>query len=392
MPTPGTSVRGRVHDRDNDRGFAVADGNGEPQRDDERRGDVCLGRRERDDRQRRENLGLQLVDLGRWNRLAVTLSEALTYAQAFSEGAGATVTLTGGNLTLTGSASLAGGTVNGSHSLKTKGTTTVSGVTIGGTVVWDNTNTVTQSGGAVTIGGANGDKAELDNASAGIYDIVDDSGIARGSSVASYILNAGLLEKTGGTGTSAITPKINNTGAIAVTSGTLDLGGAVMGRERARSWAISTLEFGSTVSANQTIDFAGGRSVVDLIDPRGFSGQIENFASPDAVDLSGDWVFSGFSENSARDAGHADARQRRNPSLPRLHRRLYEERFRHRVGDNHGDHAHVTVSNYVRSYSPTATGLRGPAVRFRRVAGRGSYTRKRLARHVLGLDAKFLCR
>ena len=65
-------------------------------------------------------------------------------------------TLTGGNLTLTGSASLAGGTVNGSQSLMTNGTTTVSGVTIGGTVVWDNTNTVIQSGGAVTIGGQTG--------------------------------------------------------------------------------------------------------------------------------------------------------------------------------------------------------------------------------------------
>lgn len=65
----------------------------------------------------------------------------------------------------------------------------------------------------------------------------------------------------------------------------------------------STLEFGSTVSGNQTIDFAGGRSGVDLIDPHGFSGHIENFASPNAVDLSGDWVFSGFSENSGGTLG-----------------------------------------------------------------------------------------
>ena len=35
------------------------------------------------------------------------------------------------------------------------------------------------------IGGANGDKAELDNTSTGIYDIADDSGIKRGSSTAS---------------------------------------------------------------------------------------------------------------------------------------------------------------------------------------------------------------
>ena len=232
----------------------------------------------------------------------VTLGEALTYAKAFSEGAGATVILSGGNLTLTGSARLAGGTVNGSHSLMTKGTTTVSGVTIGGTVVWDNTKTVTQIG-AVTIGDAIGDRAELDNASTGIYDIADDSGIARGSSTASSVKNAGLFEKTGGKGTSAITPRINNTGAIAVTSGTLDLEGAVTGAGTDTVLGDSTLEFGSTVSGNQTIDFAGGRSVVDLIDPHGFSGQIENFASPNAVDLSGNWVFSAFSENSGGTLG-----------------------------------------------------------------------------------------
>ena len=43
--------------------------------------------------------------------------------------------------------------------------------------------------------------------------------------------------------------------------------------------------------------------MVDLIDPHGFSGQIENFASPGRVDLSGDWVFSGFSENSGGTLG-----------------------------------------------------------------------------------------
>jgi hypothetical protein len=36
--------------------------------------------------------------------------------------------------------------------------------------------------------------------STGIYDIADDSGIGRGSSASSYILNAGLFEKTGGRG------------------------------------------------------------------------------------------------------------------------------------------------------------------------------------------------
>ena len=44
---------------------AFADGNGEPERDDERGRDAGSGRRERDHRQRRDNIRLQLVDLRR---------------------------------------------------------------------------------------------------------------------------------------------------------------------------------------------------------------------------------------------------------------------------------------------------------------------------------------
>ena len=71
--------------------------------------------------------------------------------------------------------------------------------------------------------------------------------------------------------------------------------------------AATTLEVGSSVSNNQTVDFAdlpsGGPSAVDLIDPNGFLGKIENFASPDTVNLSGDWVFLRFSGNPAATLG-----------------------------------------------------------------------------------------
>ena len=236
-------------------------------------------------------------------RTHVALDENLTYAGTFSAGSGATLNLSGGNFVLTGVDDFAGATTSGSHILYAEGTTTISGLTIGGTTTFENTNTLRQTGGKVTVGDASGDVAKLINASTGTWDILDDSGIGRGSSIASSISNAGLFEKSGGKGTSAITSKINNTGAIAVTSGTLDLQGAVTGAGIDTVLGNSTLEFNSTVSGNQIIDFAGGRSVVDLIDPHGFSGQIENFALPDAVDLSGDWVFSGFSENSGGSLG-----------------------------------------------------------------------------------------
>ena len=93
----------------------------------------------------------------------MTLDENLTYAGSFSEGAGDTFVLSGGHLLLSGAATFAGGTVDGSNFLYTEGTTTVSGLTIGGTVEWENTNAVNQSGGKVTIGDASGDEAILFN-------------------------------------------------------------------------------------------------------------------------------------------------------------------------------------------------------------------------------------
>jgi hypothetical protein len=234
---------------------------------------------------------------------SVTLDENLSYAAAFSEGAGVTFVLSGGHLLSSGADTFAGGTVDGSNVLDTKGTTTLSGLTIGGTVEWENEGTVIQSGGSATIGDAGGDTAFLDNTSRGIYDITDDSGIGLGSSTASNIQNSGLLEKTAGTGTSAIAPAVTNTGTIEVTAGTIDLQGAVTGKGNDKVSGASTLEFDSAVVATQTVDFLGGPSAVDLIDPTAFLGRIADFASSNTVQLAGDWAFSGFSENVAGTLG-----------------------------------------------------------------------------------------
>ncbi len=93
----------------------------------------------------------------------VTLDRNLIYAGSFSEGAEDTFVLSGGDLALSGAATFTGGTVDGSNFLYTEGTTTVSGLTIGGTVEWENTAGVTQSDGTVTIGGSSGDEAILFN-------------------------------------------------------------------------------------------------------------------------------------------------------------------------------------------------------------------------------------
>ena len=97
------------------------------------------------------------------------------------------------------------------------------------------------------------DKAILYNTAKATYDILDNSGIGLGASTASYINNAGLFEKTGGTGASTIAPAVTNTGTIEVTSGTLDFMGAVTGTGTDAISGASTLEFGAAVSSSTTV-------------------------------------------------------------------------------------------------------------------------------------------
>jgi hypothetical protein len=234
----------------------------------------------------------------------VTLGEALTYSGSFSEGAGDTFVLSGGNLLLKGAAAFAGGTVDGAKLLETEGTTTISGLTIGGTVEWENTKTVTQTGGTVTIGDSSGDKAFLDNTATGAYDITGASAIGRGSSTASYIKNAGLIEQTGGTGISTIAPAVTNTGTLEVASGTLDFMGAVTGKGIDTISGASTLEFDAAVASKTTVGdqdigfTGGGGGTLDLTDPKAFWGEISNFGATDTIELLGSWTYSSFSENS----------------------------------------------------------------------------------------------
>jgi hypothetical protein len=63
----------------------------------------------------------------------------------------------------------------------------------------------------------------LDNTSTGVINLQSDSGIAGGNGI---ITNAGIIEKTGGTGASEIFESLNNTGTIDSESGTLGLEGA----------------------------------------------------------------------------------------------------------------------------------------------------------------------
>ncbi len=222
---------------------------------------------------------------------ALTLAEILSYSGSFSEGAGSTVSISSGDtLTLTGT-----------DAFDANGTTTVAGLTIGGATTFSDGGTLTESGGSTTLGDAAGDIAKLTIAAAGTWDILDNSGIARGSSTSSAITSHGLFEKTGGTGTSVITPATTNDGTVLVSSGTLELKGAVTGKGTDTISGASTLEFGAGVSTsttvgNQDIGFTSG-GTLHLLAPASFYGEISDFGSGDTVELLGSWTFSSISQS-----------------------------------------------------------------------------------------------
>ncbi len=185
----------------------------------------------------------------------------------------------------------------------------MSGLTIGGTTTFSDGGELTESGGSVTLGDSAGDVAKLTIASTGTWNIKDNSGIAPGTSPpSSAIANNGLLKKTGGALTSVITPKLTNDGVIPgelphgilVSSGTLELKGAVTGTGTDTISGASTLEFGAGVSTaathgDQDIGFTGG-GTLHLLAPTSFYGEISDFGAGDTVELLGSWAFSGISQ------------------------------------------------------------------------------------------------
>ena len=194
-------------------------------------------------------------------------------------------------------------TISGSGELDNDGTTTVSGLTIGGVTTFYDGGTMTENGGSVTLGDAVGNTADLNIASTGTWDIQDDSSIYRGTATESTITNSGLLEKTGGTGTSVISPDVANNGTIFVSCGTpaqagaLDFVGAVTGAGTDTISSHSMLEFNTTVASSQTVSFNGVSGALYLTNPTSFAGLISGFTGSNCIQLPAGWSFSNFLEN-----------------------------------------------------------------------------------------------
>jgi fibronectin-binding autotransporter adhesin len=154
---------------------------------------------------------------------AVSLAGNLSYAQAFSETRNGTIDLNANTLTLSGTASFDGGSLEAGGVLVASGASTVFDYTIENSTLKvtgsaDQTSDLAINGGTLLV------------ASGGVYSIDDDDGITTNGNGGALVL-AGMLIASG-TGNSTISAVIDQTGTIEIDDRTVFLanGGTLAGK------------------------------------------------------------------------------------------------------------------------------------------------------------------
>jgi hypothetical protein len=214
----------------------------------------------------------------------VNLNENLAYSGVFSQTGGAVNVVAGDALTLTGSATLSG--VIGGAGTVAVSSATVGPLAVGGTATLADGGTAHQTG-LLTLGDAGSGAATLSIGAGASFSIDGDWGIARGKSLASSVVNSGLLIKSTGAGTSVVDVSITDAGAIEVASGTLDFTHAVSGSGGLAIDAGATLELGFSASSSLTATFKGANGTLALGNPAQFAATIAGFDSTDTIQLVG---------------------------------------------------------------------------------------------------------
>jgi hypothetical protein len=225
--------------------------------------------------------------------LSLTPAHATVLSGTYTGTGGGTVTFSTGTLAIGGAGAVfsfppgmfrwSGGTIDVSQgSLSNRQVVTLTGTdplrppTLTGAGVLNN------GGGGITLFGANqtivqaGSSplqliagASLRNPSTGIIELRTDAGIDSIPNGSGTVTNFGLVRKTGGTGTATISATLDNSGTVAVTSGTLNLSGPVLqvagatlsGGTWSASAALGTSVFLSILSATSLGTIAAGANV-----------------------------------------------------------------------------------------------------------------------------------
>jgi uncharacterized lipoprotein NlpE involved in copper resistance len=174
---------------------------------------------------------LSVAQIDLYNTALLTLGTSLTYAGDFVDASDGNneINLGAGTLTLSGQSefdsSFGSDVVTGTGALDLTHASLLEGasVLIGGSATLNVESTLTVTGG-LQVGDSSANAAKAAITAKGVYHITADASanIGRGSSAASTLTNAGLFEKTAGTGTTIVSVDFVNNGTITVTSGTLE--------------------------------------------------------------------------------------------------------------------------------------------------------------------------
>jgi hypothetical protein len=276
------------------------------------------------------NLGTSLAGQVAETSGALAATASVTLSQAYSDTQGALSVASGATLTVANTAtfgiagqSVTGAQVYGGGTLLTSGTTTVNdsdsgsypgnqvALSLGG-INWTNSGAINDAG-LILVGNTGGANATFTNQATGTFDITSNDGnIGLGSGASAGFTNAGLLEKTGGAGTSNFAASVTNTGRILGAVGTLqfaalvknngtiedalgsvNLVGGVATTGTAKGAlqidAGGTIEIGGATSAGETVTFGAGSSAspakLILDNSVQFSGTINGATFENAYEL-----------------------------------------------------------------------------------------------------------
>ena len=250
-------------------------------------------------------LTLDVAAVGLYGGADIVLGSSRTYVGTLTLGAATNLDLNGHALALTGAAAL-DGMIRGAGSLTVAGSADASGLVVYGGAALNDSGIITQDG-AVTLG-SGADTAVVNIAASGTYDFLADVNLAANGNV--IVNNAGLFEKTGGTAASTVQMTVDNTGTIAVASGTLAFAGNLLNdglmrvaggellvsqslaADANRSGTIRIAGSGEALlqgaaSSAEAIVFAGGAGILGLVQPTRIGGTMSGFGRGDTIDLVG---------------------------------------------------------------------------------------------------------
>ena len=179
----------------------------------------------------------------------LTINATLTLFQASSSTSNTIINMTGGTLTGEGALNVggafnwSGGTITGTSALTVQGTTTISGGGVPVKRLMHRVMTVGNTAHTSTFGPLMGPGAVIQ--SNGTWDFSNDATLWNNGGAPSFV-NAGILRKSAGSGTTTIQIPYSGTGTVEVQTGTLSFTGS------------ATHDSSLTIAPGATLNFGGG--------------------------------------------------------------------------------------------------------------------------------------